>query len=74
MSITIETNEVTVPVKNALDIIERFKSSGDEFKMLKGVIFAYFAIGLTSAKEFQKIICTATIAARMDELMKGESK
>jgi len=74
MSITIETNEVTLPVKNALDIIERFKSSGDEFKMLKGVIFAYVSIDCTAAKEFQKIICMATLTARMDDIVKGESK
>ena len=71
MSKKIKTKRVTLAVKNSLGIIETFKNNSDEFEMLKGVLCANLDMSYAHTLALRKLICTATIARRMDELKKG---
>jgi len=74
ITIKIKTPRVTKAVKNALAIIEDFKTRSDEFTMLKGVLCANHSMSFAHGAAFKKLICTVTIARRMDAILKGESK
>lgn len=54
--------------KRAQAIIETFRGNSDEFAMLKGILCASHGLDYKASLELRKVICSNTIARRMDEM------